>query len=378
MNRFQRLAILVTIVAALLNAFAHELKDGAYHVFPSDELQDVLNMAATNAVVKTIKVHAGTYVPKSHRQALIFLNRRHDGIRLEGVGRPVLSAANPSIADRSSASFPAIVNHVVYFGDGISSNTVMEHFRLTGANHFVTNSVQEEIEPDRTLRKGKFYYGDGGAIKIYRRSYPTLRDLEIVDNYASPCAGGVSIQHEGENQKFVVIENCVFRNNRAEVTGAALDLLWGSSARVINCLFVGNISNTGPGEGYNPFRNNGVLTVFERSKVLVQRCTFTGNRNGVDDMSGLGEYAQSIFWANQLEAGTPGHVRFELDLQRGGKVSDCVMAGRLKDPLGAVKSTNNLLNPPSLQLDKNFVPIGGDFASVGYRPTHPEKPVSPK
>lgn len=369
MNIFPAAAALAFGVAALVAARGHELKDGAFHVFPSDEIQTVLDIAATNSTVKTVKVHSGTYVPGSFRQALIFLNRRHDGIHLQGVGRPVLSAANPRIANAASPSYPAVVNHVIYLGDGLSSNTVVENFRLTGANHFVTNSLLEEIEPDRTLPKGRFFFGDGGAIKIYRRCYPVLRDLEIIDNYASPCAGGISIQHEGENRNYVLIENCVFRNNRAEVTGAALDLLWGSAAQVVNCLFVGNVSNTGPGEGENPFKNSGVLTVFPRSKVVVRQCTFVGNRNGVDDMGGLSEYTQSIFSRNQLDAGTPGQTRYELDLQRGGRVRDCVIHGRLLDPLGAVASSNNWLNPPGFQLDDRFVPIRGEFTNAGFRPT---------
>ena len=42
-----------------------------------------------------------------------------------------------------------------------------------------------------------------------------------------------------------MIENCVFRNNRAQITGAAVDLLPGSSAVISNCLFTGNLANTG-------------------------------------------------------------------------------------------------------------------------------------
>jgi hypothetical protein len=349
-------------------ALGYELKDGAYQVFPNDDIQEAINSAATNTSVKRVEVHEGTYLPKHPGQALVYLNRKHDGVQLTGVGNVVLSAANPAVGNATNAGYPAIVNHVLYLGDGLSSNTVVEHFRLTGANHFVTTSAQHQMEPDETLPKGRFYYGDGGAIKIYRRSYPVLRDLEIVDNYASPCAGGISIQQEGENQGFVRIENCVFRNNRAEVTGGALDLLWGSSALVTNCLFVGNLSNAGPGEGVNPFTNNGVLTVFPRSKCVVVRCTFSGNRNGVDDMSGLSEYRHSIFFGNQMEGGTPGQQRFELDLQRGGKVEGCVIGGAVHDRQNAISSSGNVIKPPGFGLDADFVPEGAGLESIGYRP----------
>jgi len=245
----------------------------------------------------------------------------------------------------------------------------VQNFRLTGANHFVTNSFQTVMEPDQKLPKGRFYFGDGGAIKIYRRSYPVLRDLEIVDNYASPCAGGISIQHEGETNGMVLIEDCVFKNNRAEVTGAALDLLWGSSARVVNSLFAANASNMGPGEGYNPFTNNGVVTIFPGSRISMERCTLVQNRNGVDDMSGLSEFSRCVFFENNLEAGKPGQVRFELDLQRGSKVHDCAINGPIKDPLQVVTATNNFLNPSGMKLgeDGSFTSTLPGVGGIGCR-----------
>src|SRR5262249_12569941 len=158
--------------------------------------------------------------------------------------------------------------------------------------------------------------------------------------------------------------------NRAEVTGAALDLLWGSSARVVNCLFIGNASNTGPGEGYNPFTNNGAITVFPRSKLVLEHSTLTGNRNGVDDMSGSSEYRHSIFAANQLESGPAGQKRYELDLQQGAAVENCVIKGRVIDPLHALSSTtnNDLLSEAELTFDQDFVPQGTNKFKAGYRP----------
>ncbi|MBN8246683.1 MAG: hypothetical protein J0L84_04485 [Verrucomicrobia bacterium] len=347
---------------------AFELKDGAYQVQPGDDLQEVLNQAAQNPAVKTVRIHPGTYAPKAHGQALIYLNRAHDGLRVTGVGRPTLTASNPDIADRAAASFPAVVNHVIYLGDGLGTNTVVENLRLTGAHHFVTNSFQDRMEPDRAFRKGRFYYGDGGAIKIYRRSAPVLRRLEIVGNYASPCAGGISIQQEGATNQVVLIEDCVFRDNRAEVTGAALDLLWGSHARVVNCLFTGNVSNTGPGEGENPFNNNGAITVFPRSRLQMERCTLTANRNGIDDLGGLGSYLGCLFVGNTLAGGNPGLPRFELHLPLGGVVRDCVIAGSVLDPHGVITNGANAVNPDGIRLDSDGMPVGERAKGRGYRP----------
>ncbi|MBN9692759.1 MAG: hypothetical protein J0M24_21125 [Verrucomicrobia bacterium] len=352
-------------------AAAFEFKDGAFQVYPGDHLQDVINRAARNPKFKTVRIHPGVYRPRAAGQALIYLNRTHDGVRIMGVGRPTLTAANEEIADRTAASFPAVVNHVIYLGDGLGTNTLVENLRLTGANHFVTNSLQDLMEPDRTIPKGRFYFGDGGAIKVYRRSAPVLRDLEIVDNYASPCAGGISIQQEGATNEAVLVENCVFRNNRAEVTGAALDLLWGSRARVVNCFFVGNISNTGPGEGENPFNNNGAITVFPRSRLEMERCTLVGNRNGVDDQSGQGSYFGTIFAANTRDGGEPGLPRFELDLPLGGVVRECVISGGSRDPHHALTKGTNVLNPEGLRFTADFVPEGNQFQRHGYRPGVP-------
>ena len=280
-------------------------KDG-YHVFPGDNIQDALQLAAENKTNKIVKVHAGEYRPNRKRQALIWFNKTHDGIRLEAEGSVTLTAANSQLTAPSEAAFPAVVNHVVYFGDGISSNTVLKGFRITGANNFVTKEMTRQMEPNAAIPKNFFFFSDGGAIKIFGRSYPTIQNVEVVDNFTSPCGAGISVQHQGFNQTPVLIENCVFLRNRAQGTGAAIDLLAGSSAHIINCLFAGNVSNTGEdpvakNSGERPFANNGVLTIFWNSRAEVRNCTFTGNRNAVDDMGGQSTYTDCIFVDNTLD-----------------------------------------------------------------------------
>jgi len=350
-----------------------ELKLDGYHVFPGDNIQDALQQAAANKTNKVVKVHAGEYRPNSKRQALIWFNQMHDGIRLEAMGQVTLTAANPEITSPMASGFPAVVNHVVYFGDGISSNTVFRGFRLTGANHFVTEKLTKQMEPDTTIPKNLFFYTDGGAIKIFGRSYPTLQNLEVIDNYASPCGAGISVQHMGFNQNSVSIENCLLLRNRAQVTGAAIDLLEGSAARVINCLFVGNVSNTGEDvvakrSGEKPFTNSGVLTIFQNCRAMLRNCTFTGNRNAVDDMGGASTYVNCIFVDDNVAAGLKGTERYELDLPMGAKVSGCFINGVIRDPRHSVSSNENVLNPPSPKFNKDFVPEAPEYKIVGYRP----------
>ncbi len=354
-----------------LNAAIIRSENG-YHVFPGDDIQEAIQQAAADPTNKVIRVHAGVYRPSSRRQALIWFNKSHDGVRLQAEGSVTLTAANPELAFPSEPSFPAVVNHVVYFGDGISSNTVLKGFRITGANNFVTKERTREMEPNRTIPKNHFFYSDGGAIKIFGRSYPTIQRVEIADNFSSPCGGGISVQHQGFNQDSVTIQDCVFINNRAQGTGAAVDLLAGSSAHITNCLFVGNVSNTGEdpvakASGERPFVNNGVLTIFWNSKAELRHCTFTGNRNGVDDMGGASVYTHCIFADNQLDTGLKGYARYELAVNAGARVTNCFINGTLHDVRKEVSRTNNLFNAPPPLFDKSLIPTAKEYHDAGYR-----------
>ena len=366
---------ILTIVCGIFvsSAGAIELKPDGYYVSPGENIQEAIELAAKNPTNKAVKVLAGTYQPRAKRQALIWFNRAHSGVRVEAVGEVTLTAANPAVATKPSRSFPAAVNHVVYFGDGVQSNTVLKGFRITGANAYVTEKFMKQIEPDETVPKNSFFLTDGGGIKIFGRSYPTLEDLEVVDNYTTPCGAGVSVQHQGFNTNFVVMQNCVFRNNRAQVTGSAVDLLAGSAARLINCLFVENASNLGEDivgkkAGEPPFTNSGVLTIFQDSRAIVENCTFAANRNAVDDLGGLSEYRNSIFHENTVSVGLPGQ-RYELDLVKGGVVKGCTINGRVIDPLKVISPSENVLNGGAPDFDTNFVPRAKGYEQVGYRPT---------
>lgn len=361
--------------------------DGCRHVYPGTEIQDVLEQAARDPASKCVKVHEGVYRPSSRRQALVWLNARHDGITLEAVGDVTLTAANPDIADPAEESYPAAVNHVVYVGDGISRHTSIRGFRITGANGFVTKSRKPApLEPSPRYERNLFFFADGGGIKIFGQSYPTLENLDIVDNYASPCAGGISVQHPNaggnppaatfDESASVLIINCIFRNNRARVTGSAVDLLWGSSAIIDNCLFVGNISNTGTDftvpDGAQPVYDKehgcGALTVFAGSRVEVRRCTFTGNSNGADDMSTGNRYTQTIFWRNNAPGSILPGGRYEVALADGATVQGCFLSGDIADLRGNVDRGGNTFDGPDPGFDAEFRPSAEAYSGVGYRP----------
>jgi hypothetical protein len=347
---------------------------GAYNVYPGASIQDALEAAAKDPVNKTVRVHAGTYRPAAKGPALIWFNRRHDGITLEAVGEVVLTAANPDIADRRSPAFPAVVTHVVYFGDGVSSRTVLRGFRITGANNFTMGQGQRSPIESDDVRKTLYFHADGGGIKIYARSYPTIENVEVFDNFASPCAGGVSVEHLGQMPEPATFRNCIFRDNRTQVTGAALDLLHGSWARVENCLFVGNLSNMGvdyvgllTGGEIHPEHGSGAMTVFQGSRATVSRCTFTGNWNGVDDIGGGSTYENCIFWRNVLEGGIAPEGRYEFDITDASGVRGTFIHGNINDRRGFINRELNTFDPPDPRFDARFNPQAPEYAGVGYR-----------
>src|SRR5690242_10941169 len=357
------------------DAVAFDGAAGAYRVRPGGSIQAALEAAAHDSAHKTVYVHAGTYRPAAHGQALIWFNQRHDGITLEAVGEVVLTAANPAVADKNAPSFPAVVNHVVYFGDGISTKTVLRGFRVTGAKNYTTGTGQSSpIESDK-VPKTPFFYLDGGGIKIYARAYPTIERVEVVGNYTSPCGAGVSVEHLGQTLDAAVFRDCIFRDNRTQVTGAAFDLLHGSRATLHNCLFVGNIANLGvdyvglltSGE-YHPEHGSAAMTVFEGSRAEVSRCTFTGNWAGVDDNGTGSTYVKSIFWNNTLKGGISAGARYELDITNGLGVRESFIHGETNDLRGTIDRTVNTFDPPDPRFDAQFVPQAPEYAAVGYRP----------
>ena len=388
--------VLLQIACFIQPPSTPELRDGHYHVYPGQDIQQALELAAEDRKHKAVRVHAGTYRPRKKGQALIWFNAKHEGISLEADGEVNLTAANPAIADRTAASFPAVVNHVVYFGDGITRKTVLRGFKITGGNNFVTDEPHEDpIEPSfDAFRKTEgiyghvFFYTDGAGVKIFGRSYPTLDRLEVLDNYASPCAGGVSIEHRGFMRNSVLIQNCVFRDNRCLITGSAVDLLPKSSAEIRNCLFVGNISNQGisytPVKGnidwpsiprlmetavrYQPRHGSGALTVFPGSRVIVDRCTFTENFNGVDDKGTASIFKNSIFWMNNADGGVRQGSRYELDILRANGVQDCFIKGTINDLRKTIDLKHNNLSCEDPDFDERYVPQNRAFSHVGYRP----------
>ena len=350
----------------------------AIHVRPGEDIQKALDVAAGGDIKKVV-VHAGTYRPTEARQALIWFNKAHDGLEVVADGEVILTSANPEVAREKAKSYPAIVNHVVYFGDGVGPTTTFRGFKITGANNFVTTHGPEieSTDPSELERTGYFYF-DGGGIKVYGRSYPVLEDLEIYDNYSSPCGGGISIEHRGHTDQHVTIRNCVFRNNRVPITGAALDLLGhdkGSAALVENCLFVENASNCTMDSrslklgSWKPKAGHGAITLFKFSKAQFRNCTIVGNRNGVDDLSPDTTYDSCILWNNTLKGGWVSGQRYETAISNAKGFTNCFVGGAgLSAQRAELDPEANVLDAPDPDFDGDYVPRNPIFAEAGYRP----------
>lgn len=351
--------------------------DSAYHVREGEDIQAALNAAAADPDNKTVKVHEGTYFPRQSGQAFIYLNKKHDGIRLEAVGKVTLTAANPKVGIVTSRSYPAIVNHVVYFGNGISSDTVIDGFEITGANGHMVKEGVDIIEPElpESLKPTLFFFSDGGAIKIYGDSCPQLLNLRIHKNEVRICGGGVSVDQHGMSDEPVLIKNCIFTENRCPATGSAIDVLQDSKAKIDNCLFVGNIGNYGMDEiaetfklSYNAENGCGAMTVFPESTVNVTNCTFTENWSGIDDKGINSRYSNCILWKNDKNDGSRLGEPFELDLHDSATVTDCFVFGVVADLQKNIDKSKNNFEEIDPQFDDQYVPQSKAHQDVGYRP----------
>jgi hypothetical protein len=350
-RRFHIVLILGSLglmAAGALAARRHYARTEVIHVFAGGDIQQALEAASRQSGRTTVRVHEGTYAPRSAGEALIFLNARHDGISLEADGAVTLTAANPALADPQAPSYPAVVNHVVYFGEGITRRTTLRGFKITGANGYVSGPTDliairtrndlmrsihyrtreaSRIEPN-VLEKTEYFYTDGGGILIHGQSYPTIEAVDVCDNYSTVCGGGVSVQHHGDGTAGpVLFKDCIFRNNSTAVSGGAVDLLLpGSAVEFENCLFEANASNVKIGPPDEP--EHGVLTVFPGCRVVMRRCTFAGNRNAVDDLGTGSLYEDSVFWCNASAARVQGKG-FEISANDTATIRRChIGAGR--------------------------------------------------
>lgn len=288
--------------------------DNEIRVTPADDIQKIVDEAATRTPKPKIIFTEGKYVPRRRGQALLHLNARHDGIEIRGEGKVVLDASNPALADPKEFSYPAAVNHVLYLGHGLTEKTKISGLTLTGAKGLFTRENQFEAEPDRSLERRVIFYADGGGIKVFGNSSPVLENLAIEGNRTAFCGGGISIEQMGLTNHPVRMKNIVFRKNEVALTGAAIDLLPGSHAVVEDSRFEENHANVPwitmkevlslrekqgfPRVGridWRKFENSSAITVFYGSSIEIRNSVLTRNSGGMDYNSYFRWYWRSPF-----------------------------------------------------------------------------------
>lgn len=392
-SRAVRLVLILTglmwLIAAIALSRGRPPEANIVEVFPGEDIQAALEAVSRGPGKGTVRVRAGTYRPRALGEALVYFNSRHDGVTVEAVGDVVLTAENRELSDPRQPGYPAAVNHVVYFGDGVSRKTVLRGFTITGANGLVSGPgdlmkietmsdllksatyrahTSSPIESNTRIARTHYFYTDGGGILVHGRSYPTIENVEVRGNYASVCGGGVSVQHPlGSLAGAVLFKDCIFRDNRAAVSGSAVDLLIpGSWAILENCLFVGNLSNSdlcpdvdGP---------HGALTVFPGCRATVTRCTFTDNRNGVDDRGIGSTYRDTIFWHNDRAGGACVPDQFEFRVRLPSEVRGCVIGGSSPPSAERLRGADNALGSPDPAFDSAYRPHHRQCKGAGWRP----------
>ena len=350
--------------------------NGPFHVYPGDDIQQALDQAAIATDDRRVIIHEGTYGPRVRGFAFVSLTAPHEGIHVVADGDVTLTAR--PIQEGGVPGPSAIVNHVLYCGDGLSNKTRIEGLRLTGTDGFVCEErIQIEYYGERTpaLKKGLFFFLDGGGLKLFGKSAPVFENVTFVDNLTSLCGAGANVDQQGFNDEAIRFQNCLFLGNDCPGTGAAIDILEGTSVVVDNCLFVSNISNFGMdnllakfGLSYNFEHGSGAITVFANAKLQLSRSTFVDNWNGIDDRGLKNTIEKCIFWNNDKWDESRPKGPYELDISDASGVRDCFIHGKVNDLQGTIDRSKNQFDPPDPEFDDSFVPRYPAYKEVGYRP----------
>lgn len=110
---------------------------------------------------------------------------------------------------------------------------------------------------------------DGGAIKCFNNSNPTIRNCFFTNNSARGMGGAIYVDHSSP-----VIANCTFINNIATSGyGGAISCWYYSSPLITNCLITGN---TAAGADHH----GGGICCWEGSDALILNCLVTANSAG--------------------------------------------------------------------------------------------------
>lgn len=130
--------------------------------------------------------------------------------------------------------------------------------------HFNSQEEADSVLTGFTITNAAGYY-DGGAIRCYDNSSPTIKNCIIKNNTAWGRAGGIYCDESSP-----VIENCTFTGNMATAGyGAAIACFYSSEAYIQNCIMYDN-------HAQSVGRHGGGVCCWE-SNATVVNCIVVGN-----------------------------------------------------------------------------------------------------
>jgi len=133
--------------------------------------------------------------------------------------------------------------------------------------HFYNGEDANSVLAGLTITNGRYCY-DGGAIRCFNNSSPTIRNCIITQNFAQGRAGGIYCGTSSPT-----IKNCIITDNVAtRGYGAAIACFYDSSPTITNCIITGNSA-----VGYH---HGGGIYCHDHSNAIINNCLISSNSAG--------------------------------------------------------------------------------------------------
>jgi predicted outer membrane repeat protein len=164
----------------------------------------------------------------------------------------------------------------------------------------------------------------------------TVKNLTLADGYTPDRGGAISTEHQGS----VVIENVLFKGNRADKGGGAIFTAFEGTLSVRKSQFVGNVATAG-----NDERGAGAIAFWGPRECTIIGSQFRNNRgiNGgaINSLNGKLTVKNSKFFNNDVTAAT--YVDGGTGFLRGyGGAIFTDRASSTSEPSGTIKLLNNV------------------------------------
>ena len=135
--------------------------------------------------------------------------------------------------------------------------------------HFRNQEGPNSVLAGLTMTNGGGRY-DGGAIRCWSNSSPTIKNCIITNNLSGGRAGGIYCG----NDSSPIISNCIITNNIAtRGYGGAIACFYYCSPTITNCIITNNLAQ---GNGHH----GGGIYCHEHSDAIVANCIVTANSAG--------------------------------------------------------------------------------------------------